>query len=106
MQVINEAKKPDPIPSWMVIDAQGVKVKLTVPSKINGLEVDSIYMRSPTLKEVRDSQKANKGDEEAVEMMLFSSLATAGPGDLEGLKLKDYVRVQTAYFRMGDDDEL
>lgn len=105
MQVTSEAKQPDPIPSWMKIDAQGVTVKLTVPSKVNGIEVDTIRLRSPTLKEVRTAQKANPGEDEKMELMLFSSLAEAGPGDLEGLKLKDYVRVQNAYFRMGEDDE-
>lgn len=99
-------KKPTPIPSWMTLDAQGVKIKLTVPSKINGIEVDTLFLRSPTLKEVRTAQKANPGEDEKMELMLFSSLADAGPNDLEGLKLKDYVRVQNAYFRMGDDDEL
>lgn len=94
------------IPSWMTLDAQGVRVKLSVPSKINGIEVDTLHLRSPTLKEVRTAQKANPGDDEKMELMLFSSLADTGPGDLEGLKLKDYVRVQTAYFRMGEDDEL
>lgn len=106
MQVTSEAKKPDPIPSWMQIDAEGVMVKLTAPSTINGVKVDSIRLRSPTLLEVRTAQKANPGDDEKMELMLFSSLAEAGPGDLEGLKLKDYVRVQNAYFRMGEDDEL
>jgi len=106
MQVASAAKQPEPIPSWMKIDAQGVTVKLTVPSKINGIEVDTIRLRSPTLKEVRAAQKANPGEDEKMELMLFSSLAEAGPSDLEGLKLKDYVRVQNAYFRMGEDDEL
>jgi len=106
MQVTSEAKKPDPIPSWMQIDAEGVTVKLTAPSTINGVKVDSIRLRSPTLREVRTAQKVHSSDEEKVELMLFSSLADTAPDDLEGLKLKDYVRVQTAYFRMGEDDEL
>jgi hypothetical protein len=43
-------------------------------------------------------------NEEEQEMVLFCSLASIGRGDLEGLLMRDYRRLQTAYFRLGADD--
>ena len=68
------------------------------------MKVDTITMRSPTLKESRDSNEAHPKDENAAEMMLFTSLCTAGRGDLEGLSVKDYVRLQRGYFRLVTED--
>ena len=43
-------------------------------------------------------------NEEEQEMVLFCSLASIGRADLEGLLMRDYRRLQTAYFRLGADD--
>lgn len=94
------------VPDWMTVSAESVTVKLTVPSSFNGVKSDTITLRSPSLKDVRNCQKAHPNDEEAVDLMLFASLAEVGTSDMEGLKLKDYLRVQTAYFRVVAEDSI
>ncbi|MBH3358774.1 phage tail assembly protein [Pseudomonas guariconensis] len=94
------------IPSWMNLAADRVTVRLTKPSEANGVQVDSLSLRAPTVRDIRNAQGTGGGDDEQRELNLFSSLAEVGVKDLEGLALKDYSRLQTAYFRLVQDDEL
>lgn len=93
------------IPGWLSLSADGVVVKLTKPSEANGVQVDSLSLRSPTVRDVRAAQSGS-GDDEQRELNLFASLAEVGVKDLEGLALKDYSRLQAGYFRLVQDDEL
>ncbi|NER58904.1 phage tail assembly protein [Pseudomonas sp. MAFF212428] len=93
------------MPGWMKLSAEGVMVKLTKPSEANGVQVDSLSLRSPTVRDVRAAQSGS-GDDEQRELNLFASLAEVGVKDLEGLALKDYSRLQAGYFRLVQDDEL
>lgn len=94
------------MPSWLKLGADGVAVKLTRPSEANGIKVDSLSLRSPTVRDIRAAQSAAIGDDEQRELNLFASLAEVGVKDLEGLALKDYSRLQAGYFRLVQDDEL
>lgn len=93
------------LPVWISdLDGDGVTVQLSVKASINSVEVDSLRMRSPTLAEVRKVQKMNRGDADAVELNLFASLCDAPPADIAALKMKDYNRLNIAYFRMVEED--
>ncbi|WCE89398.1 phage tail assembly protein [Pseudomonas syringae pv. actinidiae] len=94
------------IPKWMTLTAECVSVKLTKPAEVNSVQVDTITMRAPTVRDVRTAQAAANGDDEQRELNLFASLAEMGVRDLEGLSLKDYSRLQAGYFRLVRDDEL
>ncbi|KPZ21529.1 phage tail assembly protein [Pseudomonas syringae group genomosp. 3] len=93
-------------PSWMTLTADSVSVKLSRPAEVNSVQVDTITMRAPTVRDVRTAQAAANGDDEQRELNLFASLAEMGVRDLEGLSLKDYSRLQAGYFRLVQDDEL
>lgn len=94
-------------PSWLTLAADRVTVKLTVPVEANGVRIDTLSLRAPTVRDIRAAQQtATSGDEEQRELNLFASLAEVGPKDLEGMLLKDYNRVQAGYFRLVQDDEL
>lgn len=93
------------IPAWLTLSADRVVVKLSRPSEANGVQVDSLSLRAPTVRDLRAAQSGN-GDDEQRELNLFASLAEIGTKDLEGLALKDYSRLQTGYFRLVQDDEL
>lgn len=92
-------------PTWMTLQADGVTVRLSKPSEANGVQVDQLSLRAPTVRDIRTAQ-AGSGDEEQRELNLFASLAEVGVKDLEGLALKDYTRLQAGYFRLLQDDEL
>lgn len=92
-------------PTWMTLQADGVTVRLSKPSEANGVQVDQLSLRAPTVRDIRSAQ-AGSGDEEQRELNLFASLAEVGVKDLEGLALKDYTRLQAGYFRLLQDDEL
>jgi len=93
-------------PSWMVIDADRVTINLTRLSEANGIKVDKLSLRAPTVRDLRTAQQSGGDDPEQREMNLFASLAEVSTKDLEGLALKDYTRLQAGYFRLVQDDEL
>lgn len=93
------------LPSWLALDGERVTVTLSRPSESNGVRVDKLSLRAPTVRDIRSAQ-AGAEDEEQRELNLFASLAETGVKDLENLALKDYSRLQTGYFRLVQDDEL
>ncbi|KPW33344.1 hypothetical protein ALO43_100316 [Pseudomonas tremae] len=93
-------------PSWMTLTAESVSVKLSKPAEVNSVQVDTLTLRAPTVRDVRAAQAASNGDAEQREINLFASLAEVGGSDLERLPLKDYNRLQAGYFRLVQDDEL
>ena len=98
-----QAKK---LPQWMMLSAERVTVRLSRPSEANGLQVDSLSLRAPTVRDIRNAQLGGAGDDEQRELNLVASLAEVGVKDLEGLALKDYSRLQSGYFRLVQDDEV
>ncbi|MCG8294252.1 MULTISPECIES: phage tail assembly protein [Pseudomonas] len=93
-------------PAYLSLEADRVSVKLSRPSECNGVQVDTITLRAPTVRDIRGAQQTGSGDDEQRELNLFASLAEIGVKDLEGLTLKDYTRLQAGYFRLVQDDEL
>lgn len=93
------------IPGWLTVSADRVVVRLSRATEANGVQVDSLSLRAPTVRDLRAAQSGN-ADDETRELNLFASLAEVGVKDLEGLSLKDYSRLQSGYFRLVQDDEL
>jgi phage protein D len=92
------------LPVWLSVTAENAVVSLSRPSEINGVQVDKLTLRSPTVREVRAADRAAGGDDEQRELVLFADLAGAAIADLEGLKVVDYNRLQAGYFRLEQDD--
>ncbi|WP_404482977.1 phage tail assembly protein [Pseudomonas sp. HT11] len=93
------------VPAWLSLNALAAVVTLTRPSNSNGVLVETLTLRAPVVREVRAADRASNGDEEQRELMLFAGLADVGVKDLEGLKLADYRRVQTAYSHLVPDTD-
>lgn len=94
-------------PAWLTVAADSVTVTLSKPSEFNGIQLDRISLRAPTVRDIRAAQQTGAGsDDEQRELNLFASLAEVGVKDLEGMALKDYTRLQTAYFRLVQDDDV
>lgn len=96
--MMNQAEKA--LPSWLLVTAEHAVVTLSRPSETNGVKVDKVTLRSPTLRDERAADRASQGDAEQRELMLFAGLAEVGLKDLEGLKLLDYHRLQEGYSRL------
>lgn len=94
------------LPSWLTIAADSATITLTRPSDVNGVKVDQLTLRAPTLREVRASDAISGDDEVLREVTLFASLADAGITDLDGLKLTDYSRLQSGYSRLLQDADM
>lgn len=94
------------MPAWLSLTTDQVLVTLSCPSEINGVTVDKLALRSPTVRDVRAANRDAGGDDEERELVLFAALAGAPVADLEGLKLVDFNRLQAGYFRMDNDDGL
>lgn len=93
-------KKLKLIPSWLTFGSDSATITLTRPSDVNGLKVDQLTLRAPTLREVRASDAIGGADAVLCEVTLLASLTDAGTKDIDGLKLTDYARVQTAYSQL------
>lgn len=86
------------IPTWLTLTDEAAQVTLSYPCDINGMKVDQLTLRNPTIREVRAAGALSGDDDELRELTLFATLAEAGVKDLEGLKVRDYKRLQTATF--------
>ncbi|MFG0827097.1 phage tail assembly protein [Pseudomonas sp. CJQ_7] len=93
-------------PAWLSLSADRVTVTLSKPTELNSVTVDAVSLRSPTVRDIRAAQKTGGDDDEQRELNLFASLAEVSAKDLEGMALKDYSRLQTAYFRLVQDDDV
>jgi hypothetical protein len=102
--LVPETDYTDVMPSWLSVTTDQAVVTLSCPSEINGVLVDKLPLRSPTVGDVRAANRDAAGDAEQRELVLFASLAGAPIADLEGLKLVDFNRLQAGYFRMDQDD--
>jgi len=96
--------KDNVLPKWLQLGDGIATVILSKPSEANGIKVDKLILREPTVREMRAATLHVCSNEEEQEMVLFCSLASIGRADLEGLLMRDYRRLQTAYFRLGADD--
>ena len=95
-----------PMPKYLALTAESVTITFTKPTELNGVKVESITLRAPTVRDIRNSTKTSDGDDEQRELNLFASLAEVGVKDLEGLAYKDYNRVANGYTFLVRDDEL
>jgi len=93
-------------PVWLILSADRVTVTLSKPTELNGVTVDTVSLRSPTVRDIRAAQQGVGDDDEQRELNLFASLAEVSAKDLEGMALKDYTRLQNAYFRLVQDDDV
>jgi hypothetical protein len=96
--------KDNVLPKWLQLGDGIATIILSRPSEANGIKVDKLTLREPTVREMRAATLQGGSNEEEQEMVLFCSLASIGRADLEGLLMRDYRRLQTAYFRLGADD--
>jgi hypothetical protein len=96
--------KDNVLPKWLQLGSGIATVSLSRASQANGIQVDKLTLREPTVREMRAATLQGGSNEEEQEMVLFCSLASIGRADLEGLLMRDYRRLQTAYFRLGADD--
>ena len=99
MTTKNEKKNP-----WLDVTEAGAVIRLRRVSECNGVKIDRLSMRAPTVKDVRTARKAAGEDSADHEMQLFASLCEVSLKDLEGLTMVDYDRLQAAYFRLVADD--
>ena len=96
--------KDNVLPKWLQLGDGIATIMLSKASEANGIQVDKLTLREPTVREMRAATLQGGSNEEEQEMVLFCSLASIGRADLEGLLMRDYRRLQTAYFRLGADD--
>ena len=75
------------LPSWLTVEADSATITLTRPSDVNGVKVDQLTLRAPTLREVRASDAIGGDDAVLCEVTLFASLADAGTTDIEDSNL-------------------
>jgi Phage tail assembly chaperone proteins, E, or 41 or 14 len=93
-------------PAWLIIGNDGITIKLHTPTELNGVKVDKVTMRTPTVGDMRSANKLHKDDKEDRELFMFATLIQCGTEDMERLTLRDYGRIQEGYFRISSPDEV
>ena len=69
-------------------------VFLKYPITINGLQVDSVTMRRPTVGDLLDAERGG-ADDKTAEIRLMANLCQLAPDDIKLLDLYDYGKLQT-----------
>lgn len=95
-----------PLPSWLAISDEGVTVTLAYRASFNGVTLDKLTMRAPSVKDFNTAKMVGGGDFEKMEINLFCSLLTATEAELLSLKLKNYNRLQAGYFRLVEENDV
>ncbi|NHN77686.1 phage tail assembly protein [Azotobacter chroococcum] len=93
------------LPAWLILSDSSATILLAKPAEFNGVKVDRVTLREPTIRDLRTAEKVHPNDKEAQEFHLFASLAECSPDDFEGLTLRNYNRIQGGYFRLVREDE-
>ncbi|PTT97547.1 phage tail assembly protein [Pseudomonas mohnii] len=101
---MTQLTQDNPLPSWLAVTAEGVTVTLAYQTNFNGVLIDKLTMRAPSVKDVEAATIAGGGSLEKMEKNLFCSLLTATEAELVSLKYKDYKRLQVGYFRLVEED--
>jgi len=94
------------LPAWLTVTDEGVTVTLRYQASFNGVLVDKLTMRAPSVKDFNAAKMIAAGDMEKMELHLFCSLLSVAEADLLALKLKDYNRLQAGYFRLVEEDDV
>jgi hypothetical protein len=103
---MTQAADAKQLPSWLKETEQGMSITLKYKSTVNGITVDKLSMRAPSIKDNRTAKDLAGGDNEKHELNLFATLTEAHVNDIEALKERDYRRLQEGYFRLVSEDEL
>lgn len=77
-----------------------VVVELKKPIKVNGVEVNRLALREPTLGDELNCLRQAGDDRAKYELIMFANLVECAPEDLHALTLRDYKALQQAYFRL------
>lgn len=75
-------------------------VKLTKPIAVNGVTVNALTLREPTVGDQLHCRKMAAGDDGQFELLMFANISGAAPDDLHALTLRDYKSLQDGYFRL------
>lgn len=94
------------IPSFITLTETGVTVKLAKPVEANGVKVDVLTLREPTIRQLRTAKASSGGDREQEEIVLFSALAEISMADIDNMGVINYGRLQEGYFCVVKDNEL
>ncbi|MBK3440651.1 phage tail assembly protein [Pseudomonas lactis] len=103
---MTDVSMASPLPAWLSLTAEGVTVTLVHKANFNGVVLDKLTMRAPSVKDVMGAKAAGGGDYEKMELNMFCSLLEATEAELLSLKYKDYKRLSVGYFRLVEEDDM
>ncbi len=75
-------------------------VMLSTPITLNGVRLDRLTLREPTVGDQLTARKLAGEDDAQFELTMFANLAGCSPLDLHQLPLRDYEKLQKAYLRL------
>lgn len=80
-------------------------IKLSRMIEVDGVKVDALAMREPTVEDMLVVKKSAGKSPEDQELSLFANLCEVEPSVIRGLTLRDYKRVQKAFALLTEDEE-
>jgi hypothetical protein len=82
------------------------KITLSEPIKKDGIEIQTLSMREPTVEDMLAIRKTTAPTPEQ-EIELFSNLCQLEPENMLSIKWKDYLKIQRTYSKLiGEENPL
>lgn len=72
-------------------------IQLSKPIDIDGTKVDTLRMREPLVKDQLTAEEMAEGSRGMMEIMLFANLCGIPHQVVQGMRVKDYAKLQAAY---------
>ncbi|MBI3146470.1 MAG: phage tail assembly protein [Pseudogulbenkiania sp.] len=79
-------------------------IKLSSPVSLNGVLVNQLTLREPTVGDQLSARKMAGNDDEQFELTMLANLAGCAPTDLHQVTLRDYDKLQKAYLRLSSPE--
>lgn len=80
-----------------------VTIALASTVKIDGVPVDKLTMREPSVEDMLAVKKSAKAPEDQ-ELLLFANLCEVTPETIKALKFRDYRKLQKAFADLTEDE--
>lgn len=84
------------LPDYITEGDGFVTVTLAAPTLVSGSRVAILRMREPEVRDLEVHQDSREKDATR-EVLLFANLCEIAPEEIRALKLRNYVRLQTAF---------
>lgn len=87
-----------------MVEIKPETIKLSQAIELNGVKVNELTMRAPTVGDELDARQLAGGDDAKFELHILASLLGGAPDDLRQVLKRDYGKLTKAYLRLSSEE--